>query len=115
MSKSTQPQPSQDTTTILAAVGEKGTNPSFSTISHSDFFNKIGGTVKGIALSKSTAIFFDINRQGTVLLDPANLTGILALCGVDSNGNPTSLADLKQATKYAKLFRKNNKAKKGAS
>ena len=42
MSKSTQPQPSQDTTTILAAVGEKGTNPSFSTISHSDFFNKIG-------------------------------------------------------------------------
>ena len=95
-----------DSAKILAAIGERGKDPELIYADIDTITARIGGTVNALSLDKNTAVYFDHKAQRTTLLDANNLSGILALCGVDGSGNPASIATLKQITKYAKIFRK---------
>jgi hypothetical protein len=72
---------------------------------HDTLTAQIGGNVTGISLDKGTAVYFNRDAQTATLLDACDLQGTLALCGVDRDGNPMSLATIKQVVKHSKVFR----------
>jgi hypothetical protein len=96
------------TTAILAATGTRGTEATLTVATDFDSLAaQIGGTVKGSLLDKGTgtAVFFDSEKQTATLLDPYALQGFLVLCGIDKDGNPISLATVKQVNKFSRVFK----------
>jgi len=106
MSKATQPTPQG--AAILAAIGKRGTEATFTTTDFAALAARIGGTVRGYRLDQSTAVYYSAEAQTATLLDEYALEGVLVLCGVDRDGNPVSLSTLKQANKYGKVFKFRN-------
>ena len=93
-------------TAILAAIGKRGETATLTTATDFEAIKaQIGGTVTGISLDKSTAVFYNRDAQTATLIDPYSLDGTLALCGVGRSGEPASLSTIKQVTKYAKVFK----------
>ena len=101
------------TTALVAAVGMRGTEATLTTVTDfADLSAKIGGTVRGSLLDKGTgtAVFYASEKQTATLLDPYDLQGFLVLCGIDKDGNPCSLATVKQINKFSKVFKASRNA-----
>jgi hypothetical protein len=93
------------TTTLIAAVGERGTDPKLTITDIESLAAQIGGTVNAYQLDKGIAVLYNRDAQTEMLIDPYNLQGgVIALCGVDS-GKPVSLVSVKQLAKYNKVFK----------
>jgi hypothetical protein len=94
------------TTAIIAAIGARGADATLTAVIDFEAIkSQIGGTVNAVRLDKTTAVFYNRDLQTATLLDPYDLQGILALCGIDKSGNPVSLASVKQITKFGKVFK----------